>query len=195
MRGRSTKPLFDPWVEPKTEVRKCDHPGCAAEGAYRAPKDRSRLTEYFWFCLDHAREYNQAWDYYAGMSSDEIEREMRKDTTWQRPTWPMGSWGKRERVLRERVVRGMNFEFGPGGGGAPDDELERRRRFQETPEGGAMAVLDLSPPVEFAEIKARYRELVKQNHPDAHGGDRDAEERLKRINQAYTTLKACYGGA
>lgn len=192
MRRGQAKPLFDPWVEPKSETRACDHPGCAAEGAHRAPKDRSRLNEYYWFCLEHAREYNQAWDYYAGMSPDEIEKEMRRDTTWQRPTWPMGKWGKHERVLRASVVRGMGFEFSDT---APDDELERRRRFAETPEGAALAVLDLTPPVDFTEIKIRYRELVKQNHPDSHGGDKHAEERLKRINQAYTTLKACYGGS
>jgi curved DNA-binding protein CbpA len=53
-------------------------------------------------------------------------------------------------------------------------------------------VFDLAPPVTFAGLKSRYKELVKAHHPDAHGGDRAAEERLKVINQAYTTLKASY---
>ena len=30
---------------------------------------------------------------------------------------------------------------------------------------------------------------MKQLHPDANGGDKEAEERLKLINQAYSTLK------
>jgi curved DNA-binding protein CbpA len=34
--------------------------------------------------------------------------------------------------------------------------------------------------------------LVKLHHPDAHGGDKVAEEKLKIINQAYATLKASY---
>jgi curved DNA-binding protein CbpA len=55
-------------------------------------------------------------------------------------------------------------------------------------------VLDLAPPVDFSQIKARYRELAKIHHPDINGGDKVAEETLKRINQAYTTLKASYGG-
>jgi curved DNA-binding protein CbpA len=41
-------------------------------------------------------------------------------------------------------------------------------------------------------LKARYKELVKRHHPDAHGGDKAAEERLKVINQAYSTLKTSY---
>jgi hypothetical protein len=53
----------------------------------------------------------------------------------------------------------------------------------------ALTVLELSPPVTLAEIKIRYKGLVKQLHPDANGGDKEAEERLKVINQAYSTLK------
>ena len=53
-------------------------------------------------------------------------------------------------------------------------------------------MLNLSAPVDLAAVKARYKALVKQHHPDANGGDRDAEERLKSINHAYGTLKALF---
>ena len=53
----------------------------------------------------------------------------------------------------------------------------------------AFAILDLEPQADATEIKARYIKLVKQLHPDANGGDPEAEERLKTVNQAYTTLK------
>jgi DnaJ-domain-containing protein 1 len=56
----------------------------------------------------------------------------------------------------------------------------------------ALAVFDLDPPFTQVSLKARYKVLVKMHHPDAHGGDKDAEEKLKIINQAYTTLKASY---
>ena len=56
----------------------------------------------------------------------------------------------------------------------------------------ALAVFDLEPPFTQSSLKARYKVLVKMHHPDAHGGDKDAEEKLKIINQAYTTLKASY---
>ena len=70
----------------------CDHPDCLAEGRFRAPKSRHRLNEYYWFCLDHVRDYNRSWDYYAGMAPGEIEDHIREDTVWQRPSWPMGKW-------------------------------------------------------------------------------------------------------
>ena len=62
-----------------------------------------------------------------------------------------------------------------------------------TPEEEALAELDLEPPVDFARIKARYRELAKIHHPDINGGDKTAEETLKRINRAYSVLKTSYG--
>jgi len=58
----------------------------------------------------------------------------------------------------------------------------------------ALAVFDLEPPFTAVNLKARYKVLVKQHHPDAHGGDKAAEEKLKIINQAYATLKASYFG-
>jgi DnaJ-domain-containing protein 1 len=185
---------FNPTPPPST--RCCDVPGCAESGEYRAPKGRDQLNDYFWFCLGHVREYNKAWDYYAGMSESEIEAHVRSDTTWQRPSWPMGNWRARERAMREEAMRQQGFgrtENG-GAGGAEDGtehygSLHRRRSEEEE----ALAQLELEPPVDFAQIKARYRELVKIHHPDANGGDKLAEERIKRINQAYTTLKASYG--
>lgn len=171
-------------------------------GEYRAPKGRERLNEYFWFCLNHVREYNKAWDYYAGMSERQIEEHLRSDATWQRPTWPMGFWKTRERTMHDEAMRQYGFhDAGEGGarngghnghhgGGHHANGAANRMR---TPEEEALTVLDLAPPVDFSQIKARYRELAKIHHPDINGGDKVAEETLKRINQAYTTLKASYG--
>ena len=77
-------------------------PGCAAQGEYRAPKSRQALNQYWWFCLEHVRAYNATWDYYRGMSPGEIEAQVRADTSWQRPTWPLGQIGGRidDEVLR-----------------------------------------------------------------------------------------------
>ena len=72
--------------------RLCDAPDCAEAGQYRAPRDRS-LREFHWFCLDHVRAYNASWDFYKGMGPDEIEACLRADTSWQRPTWPLGRIG------------------------------------------------------------------------------------------------------
>ena len=175
-------------------TRACECPGCAAAGDYPAPKGRDRLRDYFWFCIDHVREYNRAWDYYAGMSPEQIETEMRSDTTWQRPSWPLGSW-RLDQQLRDRVFAAHGFAFGFGGesGEGEGHGGPHGSAGPPSPEDEALRVLGLERMASFAEIKLRYRELAKANHPDANGGDKVAEERLKSINLAYTTLKASHG--
>ncbi|HET9018229.1 MAG TPA: molecular chaperone DnaJ, partial [Acetobacteraceae bacterium] len=89
MTRRSARPrAYAP--DPDAPGRCCDMPGCGGAGEYRAPKSRQSLREYWWFCLEHVRAYNAAWDFYKGMSPAQIEAEMRADTHWQRPTWPLG---------------------------------------------------------------------------------------------------------
>ena len=168
-----------------TAARLCDHPGCSAGGEYRAPRSRDRLDVFFWFCLDHVRAYNAQWNYYAGMSAAEIEAEIRNDTVWQRPTWKLGSrYGTNGPRLRD--------DFGIFGGGAAETGREARKRRPPTAEEAALIVFSIEPPFTLVRLKARYKELVKLHHPDAHGGDKAAEEMLKVINLAYSTLKASY---
>src|SRR5882762_10875395 len=88
MRRQPTDPVFA--AEPLPPTRLCDHPGCECGGDFRAPRSRLELDRYYWFCLEHVRAYNVAWNYYAGMSEPEIEAEIRRDTVWQRPTWKLG---------------------------------------------------------------------------------------------------------
>jgi hypothetical protein len=88
MRRLLLDPVFEAAADPPTRV--CDHPDCVAGGDFRAPKSRLDLRDYYWFCLDHVRAYNAAWNYYAGMSDAEIEAEIRCDTVWQRPSWRLG---------------------------------------------------------------------------------------------------------
>jgi hypothetical protein len=167
-------------------TRLCDHPGCAAGGEYRAPRSRVALDTFFWFCLDHVRLYNAQWNYYAGMSATEIEAEIRNDTVWQRPTWPLGGRAGLRFGTRVRDFGLFGFEDEEAG----HDRAAAKRPLTE--QERALAVFDLALPLTLVSLKARYKELVKRHHPDAHGGDKAAEERLKVINQAYSTLKSSY---
>ena len=68
----------------------CGWPGCRAAGTHRAPKGRGRDGEYLFFCLDHVREYNHSYNYFAGMSDDEVAAWQKAAITGHRPTWKMG---------------------------------------------------------------------------------------------------------
>jgi hypothetical protein len=153
-------------------------------GEYRAPKSREALRDYYWFCLDHVRAYNAAWDFYAGLEAAEIEQMVRADTTWQRPTWPLGRLtGGRWRFSAERV----RDHFGIFG-----EHMWQRptqRAAPTSPEQAAMRVMNLKTPFTLQTLKARYKELCKLHHPDTNGGDKAAEERFKQIGQAYKTLR------
>ena len=193
---RKRRPRF---YEPETppQPTHCQHPDCQLPGVYRAPKSRTQLNEYFWFCLDHVRDYNKAWDYYAGMSQAEIERHVRNDVVGQRPTWPLGKWGAhgpggrtyapRSTFIPDDVAEALN---GAEQAREKREREQRRRNARLSKEEQALAVLELTAPVTMQEIRTRYRILVKKLHPDANGGDKSAEERLKVVNQAYSTLKA-----
>jgi DnaJ domain len=160
-------------------------PACAAAGEYRAPKSRRNLKEYWWFCLEHVRAYNAAWDYYKGMTPGEIEVELRRDTAWQRPSWPLGSLGAA--AWEDALARDPLGLLAAGRlrRGRPPEATDAPPELREP-----LATLGLSWPVTIAAVKTRYKELAKRHHPDANGGDKAAEERIKTINLAYATLRS-----
>tara|TARA_R110000787_G_scaffold196178_1_gene307465 strand:- start:1186 stop:1770 length:585 start_codon:yes stop_codon:yes gene_type:complete len=164
---------------------RCAHPECRESGRFRAPKSRDNLGDYFWFCLDHVREYNAAWNYFADMDDAAIEQALRHDSVWQRPTWPLGV-----RAGLPRFRDTMNLFH-------RDDTLEPKMAREAAvqmkamtgEERRAMSELGLEPPLTRADLKLRYKILAKTLHPDANGGDKKAEERLKSVNHAYKTLR------
>jgi hypothetical protein len=168
--------------DPDAPGHGCDAPGCLAAGQYRAPKSRSNLREFHWFCLEHVREYNASWDYYQGMSPGEIEAQLRSDTSWQRPSWPLGRLGATAR-LEQSLEDSLHFTFGSKPAEPPRPKIPPELRE-------ALEVLGLAWPVSMATVKSTYKKLAKRHHPDANGGNKASEEILKTINLAYATLRA-----
>lgn len=164
------------------EVRLCQWPDCSAHGEFRAPRSRDELRTYRWFCLDHIRQYNARWNYYAGMTDAEVEADIRRDTVWQRPSW---RWGTGPLGVDKDHIEDSFGLFDETGADRSD---QARAAMRRSPEEEALLVLDLRPPITLETVKARYKELVKRHHPDANGGCKTAEEKFKRISEAYQTV-------
>lgn len=167
-------------VEAQPDGPRCDFPGCVAEGLYRAPMGRLREGQYFCFCLDHVREYNAGYNYFNGMSAEYVAVYQRDALTGHRPTWTMGA------------LRGAKGD----GGFDPAGEAPRFHARAHAPQprpAAALRALDalgLDETADAAAVKARYKDLVKRLHPDANGGDRSNEDRLREIIRAYKYLNS-----
>jgi hypothetical protein len=198
-------PLFDRIrVKPDEDRRlrnsmpACQWPGCVHAATHRAPKGRTQEREYWQFCLDHVREYNHSYNFFAGMSDDAVARYQKDAVTGHRPTWKMGMVGGK-RTGKSGPRRDFGYDgaedpfgmFGELGGRARQaDPHEAERRAVRNAERKALHALGLETDAERAEIKARFKELVKRHHPDANGGDRASEDKLREIIEAYNYLKS-----
>jgi hypothetical protein len=202
---KNDSPLFDRIrVKPDKDRRlraqcpACEWPSCTAPATHRAPKGRLREKEYWRFCLDHVREYNHTYNFFAGMSADDIAQYQREAVIGHRPTWKMGMNGGRP-TARSHSSRfrpelgGADDPFGVfqeiGGTGGRRDGGRGEGRTVRNAERKALDALGLEADASPEEAKARFKALVKRHHPDANGGDRSSEDKLREIIQAYNYLK------
>jgi hypothetical protein len=205
---KTDSPLFDSIRvkpdkdrRPRGELPGCEWPSCNAAATHRAPKGRQRENEHWRFCLGHVRQYNHSYNFFAGMSDEAIAKYQKDAVTGHRPTWKMGMNGGKP-AGRSHSARlhpdmaddpfGMFREVGAGADQAADGEHLRRRetRIIRNAERKALEVLGLEADANTHDIKVRFKVLVKRHHPDANGGDRSSEDRLRAIIEAYNYLKS-----
>jgi hypothetical protein len=180
----------------------CEWPNCPQSATHRAPKGRNREREYWRFCLDHVRVYNQSYNFFAGMSDDAVARYQKDAVTGHLPTWKIGMIGGAGagrskagagRFHAEALGPDDPFdvlrEFGGSRAGAAQSRAEAERRTLRNAERKALHALGLEEGAERSGIKARFKVLVKRHHPDANGGDRTSEDKLREIIEAYNYLK------
>lgn len=178
----------------KHAVHRCAVDGCTADAEWRAPKARDRMDERIWMCREHLRAHNERWNYFEGMDDAEIERHCLEAALGHRPTWPLGKRGAGKRFDPAAAAAGqgywsVSFEDGFAIFEEAAEPTPRRPKATKT-QLAALAVLNLEETANLQEIKARYKELVKRFHPDANGGNRGTEERLRQVINAYGHLRA-----
>ena len=171
----------------KTYFRKCDRNDCKNEGTFKAPKSRVLLNQYYFFCLEHIKEYNKSWDFYKGLSVNQIESSMREDIIWNRPSWPLK--GNPYKVIEQinnffsEDIEHLNYEN--------KDSYFKNKLIDENlteEEDKALSILSLKLPLTLEKIKKNYKKLVKIFHPDVNGNNKDKENKFKDINNSYKIL-------
>jgi len=148
------------------------------------------------------REYNLSWDYFRGMSPGEVDAYQRAAVVGLRPTWKLGERSAGPSQQLHEFFRGayvdpsMVFNDGPNTGSTEkaadsrkvsEEKTERKRSKMQL---AALETLHLDPDATLQDVKTRFKELVKRYHPDANGGDRGAEERLRQVIKAYGQLRS-----
>ena len=172
----------------KTIHRKCDKDDCNKKGEFKAPKSRLLLNEYYFFCIEHIKEYNKSWDFYKGLNVNQIENSMRDDVIWNRPSWPL-------KGNPYKIIEQINTYFSENLEEFADDKNNtqyfRNKLLDEQltmEENKALSNLNLKLPLSLEKIKKNYKKLVKIFHPDVNGNDKIAEEKFKEINNSYKIL-------
>jgi len=168
----------------------CQWKGCKEPATHRAPMGRQHEGEYFRFCYDHVREYNKTYNYFSGLDDESIARFQKDAVTGHRPTWTLGvnPWGGQPPLSGGDPRAAASPRIRARISGTNRAEASRARQ-PRTLDKKALEDLGLPYSAGAEEIKKRYKELVKRHHPDANGGDRSTEDRLRRIIQAYKHLR------
>lgn len=170
----------------------CAVPGCEAPGEFRAPPEGGAAggdapRAWRWLCLEHVRAFNAKYNYFAGMSPDEIEAEQRPYAGWERETRAFaanGSPGPRWADFADPLdAIGARF-------GQPAAAERKDGRPLSGDDRRAMKVLGLATDADRQALRRRYTELVRLYHPDRNGGDRSHEHKLREVIAAYDRLKA-----
>lgn len=174
---------------------KCDAPNCDKPGKCKAPKN-NQLREYYNFCEQHAAEYNKNWNYYAGMTQDEIEAENIKDIYRRNPTWQFGINGLNKDHIKSAnnatdPLDILNKIFGKSSSKNNNHTYEAKSFGKNTEIGQAIKFMKL--PEEFTEddLKKQYKKLVKLYHPDLTkdpNKQKANEEKFKNLSHSYKVL-------
>ncbi len=172
---------------PHAEPIACEAEGCTDPGEFKAPRDnRGGGREWRWLCLDHVRKFNGAYNYFDGMSTDEISDAQSPYPAWERATRAFATNGYADKLNFEDNAELIKLRFGA----RAFEEARARNGSPISPaDRKALAALELDGCATNEQIRKRYAELVRRFHPDRNGGDRAHEGRLRAVIDAYTQLK------
>ena len=174
-------------------AERCGVGGCAEPGEFRAPVtpgDFDGPGQWRYLCLDHVRAHNSSYNFFNGMSPDEIEEAQSPIAGWERHSRPFAHGGGDPPPAWSQFtdpLDAISARFQHGGRNDANPFAEQRFTAQERQ---ALRTLQLRDDIDRTQLRKRYSELVRRYHPDRNGGDRTHERALQAVIEAYTLLKS-----
>tara|TARA_B100001964_G_scaffold194536_1_gene218189 strand:- start:445 stop:963 length:519 start_codon:yes stop_codon:yes gene_type:complete len=165
----------------------CDYKNCKKIGKYRAPIEKDNSKKFRLLCLEHIKEFNKSWDYFKGMSGQEIYDFLKSDITWHKPTQSFGSSDNFFNILWNNA---LNDRVGILNNGY-EKKIKTKINFSNK-DKQAYEIIELEVGTKWDKIQSQFKKLVKKYHPDMNAGNKKFEEKLKIITLAYTQLKLTY---
>ena len=162
----------------------CEWENCEQSGDFKAPIEKDNSKNYRWLCGEHIKLFNKSWNYFEGMSQIEIENFIKSDVTWHRPTQKFGSSDNFFNILWNNA---LNDKFNFFKQENNINNLNGAKLYEKDKD--ALRIMELELNASWPIIQKRFKTLVKKFHPDKNAGNKQFEDKLKKITLAYSHLK------
>ncbi len=161
----------------------CEWTFCKTVGKFKAPAEKDNSKNFKWLCAEHIKLFNKNWNYFDGMSQDEIENFLKSDLTWHRPTQKFASADNFFNVLWNNALNDKFKIFNE----EKRAYVNGNKLFEKDKD--AFRIMGLGFNADWATIQKKFKTLVKKFHPDKNAGNKKYEDKLKKITLAYSHLK------
>ena len=162
----------------------CEWSKCKELGEFKAPVEKDNSKNFRWLCKLHIKEFNKNWNYFDGMNQNEIENFLKSDLTWHRPTQKFGSADNFFNILWNNA---LSDKFNFFKKDTLRNNLDRRQLSEKDKD--AFRIMGLEFNADWSIIQKKFKTLVKKFHPDRNPGNKEFENKLKKITLAYSHLK------
>ena len=162
----------------------CEWENCKENGKFKAPLERDNSKNHRWLCEEHIKLFNKNWNYFDGMSQQEIESFLKSDLTWHRPTQKFGSPDNFFSILWNNALSDKFNIF-------KEEKIFNNLKSSKLSEKDkdAFKIMGLEFNADWPAIQKKFKTLVKKFHPDRNSGSKEFEDKLKKVTLAYSHLK------
>ena len=162
----------------------CEWDNCMESGEFKAPLEKDNSKKYRLLCEEHIKLFNKNWNYFDGMCQNEIEDFLKSDLTWHRPTQKFASSDNFFNILWNNA---LNDKFNFFKQENNINNLNGTKLYEKDKDALRMMGLELN--ASWPIIQKRFKTLVKKFHPDRNSGNKQFENKLKKVTLAYSHLK------